>query len=105
MPLSAITRDTSPRLTPRNPGPSYSRPRYNNPTLTAIDFLLNVMHDPTIPLHNRVDAAVEIIKILPPDMYASMFPSEFEREPFPGEERIVINILGLPPGDGSERPQ
>jgi hypothetical protein len=39
------------------------RHAYDNPMLSAKEFLLAVMHDPTVPLHHRMDAAVKLLHI------------------------------------------
>jgi hypothetical protein len=58
---------------------------YNNPNLTGTEFLLNVMHDPCAPVASRIDAAAKLLKILPPEMYATV-PVFREPEPWPGEQ-------------------
>jgi hypothetical protein len=90
MEQTTLTRHSTIRL----PKPLRADRAYNNPKLTATEFLLGVMHDPSLPLAVRTDVADRLLKILPPEYYGPIFR---EREPWPGEKRVTINIGGLPP--------
>jgi hypothetical protein len=60
---------------------------YNDPTLSPLDFLLAVMHDPTVPLIHRTSAATAAAP------YRNDSRPYFrEREPWPGEHWITIHI-------------
>jgi hypothetical protein len=39
---------------------------YNDPNISATDFLTKVMHDRTVPLNLRVDAATYLLKLPEP---------------------------------------
>jgi hypothetical protein len=39
---------------------------YNDPNISATDFLTKVMHDRTVPLSQRVDAATYLLKLPEP---------------------------------------
>jgi hypothetical protein len=38
-----------------------SRRKYDNPTLSAVEFLFAVMHDSTLPIEARVEAAGKLL--------------------------------------------
>jgi hypothetical protein len=63
---------------------------YNNPDITTgTEFLLAVMHDASVPLATRVDVAARLLKLMPPEMHASVPPAQ--------ESGIKIVIPPLPP--------
>jgi hypothetical protein len=65
---------------------------YDNPSLSPLQFLHAVMHDPTVPMYFRTRAA----EIAAPYVPCTVFQ---EREPWPGERTITIRIEGLGPVD------
>ena len=59
----------------------------NDPLLTAAhDLLLEVMHNPNVPLRTRVDIAIQLVN--------AGYQADV-REHYPGEHRITIVIHGL----------
>ena len=69
----------------------------NDPTLNPLQFFLAIMHDTTMPLHTRIEAAAKALPYTitrPPEL----LPVFVEREPWPGEQQITIQIGGLPEG-------
>src|SRR5262245_4859569 len=45
------------------PGPETQRRAYNEPGLDAKRFLLAVMHDPSVPIHDRIKAASALLRV------------------------------------------
>jgi hypothetical protein len=70
--------------------------RYNDPTLSTIEFLRAVMHDPTLELGARIDAAV---KLLPLEVEVPTYYGEF-----PWSRQVVLTIKIGPFPDGSASP-
>jgi hypothetical protein len=75
--------------------PSTPEHRYNDPTLTTKEFLHAVMHDTTLPLGTRMDAAT---KLLPLEVEVPTYYGEF-----PWSRRVDVTIR-IAPIDGGESP-
>jgi hypothetical protein len=67
---------------------------YDNPDLSPLEFFSAIYRDKTLPLSVRIDAASKALPYTahpPPPVFV-------EREPWPGESRVTIQIGGLPEG-------
>ena len=62
------------------------------PNDEATQFLLDVMHDPTVGIRHRVDAACKLLEIHGPNAFATKWVGDTSQPLF----KIVIG--GLPPG-------
>jgi hypothetical protein len=54
--------------------------RYNRPDITSKEFLLTVMHDPSLPIRMRVNAAIALLPYIAhaPEPVRSMVMSEHD---------------------------
>jgi hypothetical protein len=66
---------------------------YDKRGLTPLQFFLAVMHDKSLPLGVRMDAAIKAM----PYTHHPIEPMFVAREPWPGECRVKIIIGGLGP--------
>jgi hypothetical protein len=57
--------------------------RFNNPDLHAREFLLAVMHDRTVPLGQRIEAAVKLLPLI-------------EAHEYPASREVVLTIKLAP---------
>jgi hypothetical protein len=68
--------------------------RYNNPGLSPLQFLQAVYRDSSVPMYLRMLAAERAAPY-------EHRPTFVERDPWPGEHRVIIKIEGL----GIEAPE
>lgn len=102
-------KDEGPRPTNQPPKaqgrPPVARMRpCDAPGLNPLGFFLAIMHDASMPMHTRIEAASKALPytLRPPLPPESIF---VEREPWPGEARITIQIIGLPTEAKDPEPQ
>jgi hypothetical protein len=73
---------------------SFTHP-YDDPTLTASDFLFSVMRDPSVPIEDRIDAARFLI-------FLNRYPYILEQIAHFGEARLKEIFDELPPVEQAE---
>jgi hypothetical protein len=64
---------------------------YNDPNISATDFIKAVMHDPTVPLSLRTEAASHLLKIPepPPAVVTLKIEGGVPVEPEPPKLRLI----------------
>jgi hypothetical protein len=70
LPLARPSRNGRLEMTEQNhPDAEPPSHAYDDPTLSARAFMLAVMHDPSVPIHNRMDAASKLLRIYGPNSF------------------------------------